>query len=913
VAYTRSSPGKRLIQVENTTSDHLILPPKSRLLFIACKLTKLKFLLDTGSTGSFLPPVHRDKIWKSENTSLVAANGAPIFTYGSKLLNVELGFKQCFKFNFTVADVTVPIIGLDFLKKFQLTINPASNTLSQNATGNAVTLTTGSTNCHSIHHVFQAEVQQLISEFPEIMQASHSLKPVKHQVEHYINTGSAAPVAIPVRKMSTKQQAIAKEQITELLNAGVVRPSSSPWAAPIHLVKKTTGDWRLCGDYRGLNNVTVPDAYPLPLLQQFSSTLNNKTVFSTIDLKSAYHQIPVAKDDILKTAIRTPFGSYEFLRTPFGLRGAPQSFQRFINNVLDDITVSLPGQSTRKVTLFVYLDDILIASTSKEEHFHDLRAVFKRLAEYGLVINKDKSTFFCDKLNFLGHTITKDGIIPKQEKVEAICGFAKPRNYQQLRQFCGMLNFYRRFISHAAELLAPLHNLLQGTTKKDKHKIIPWTESASQAFELSKTALAKATLLTFPNENAELSVVCDASNIAIGGVLQQWIESEWQPISFYSRKLNLTEQKYSTFGRELLAVYEAVKHFRHFVEGNIFHILTDHKPMVHSIKRTNPRDIAREERHLTFISQFTTDIRHIKGDANIVADALSRSDVTPEQCQAIMINQEKELLEELQKEDSQLHDILQNKIKFTVPLTKVNNIYCHVNDNGVTRPFLPLSLRRTVFAKIHNMAHPGRKATQRQIGKLFVWPGLKSNIKVWTDACVNCQKNKVTRHSKPKINPIPTTGPKFSQVHIDIVGPLPICQGLRYILTAVDRFTRWPMAVPIPDITAETVAKAFISNWIAHYGIPVTITSDRGSQFESYLWEHLNNLLGIKTIKTTAYHPQGNGLVERFHRRLKESLKASMTGVNWVDQLPLTMLGIRTCVKEDIGFSSFEASLWNLT
>ena len=242
--------------------------------------------------------------------------------------------------------------------------------------------------------------------------------------------------------------------------------------------------------------------------------------------------------------------------------------------------------------------------------------------------------------------------------------------------------------------------------------------------------------------------------------------------------------------------------------------------------------------------------------------------------------------------------------EFPVPLND-GRLYCDISQAN-TRPYVPPALRKQVFRHLHGLSHPSKRATVKLIAERFVWPNMNTDIREWVSTCLKCQQCKIHRHTKSPIGTFSSSDARFSHLHIDLVGPMPMCQDYQYLLTVVDRFSRWPTAVPIKDISASTVAKTILKEWISTFGTPQVITTDRGAQFQSSLFQEFSNLLGVKHIKTTAYHPQANGLVERFHRSLKTSLAARTDSTNWVDELPLILLAWRNTVKEDIGCSPAE-------
>jgi len=848
-------------------------------------LPPIKFLIDTGSCLSILP---RSFTNSTKSTGcLRAANGSDIPTYGIHHITFTLPpIKDSFTWPFTIADTLQPILGADFFERFGYLVDCRNHAILPSPIfTNARHSTVHDISCKDCFTVFstiQSEENynastfesQIPKLFPNCITKSLSFKP-ENAVFHSIPTTPSQPYRTRQRELPINKRQAIEEEFKILEDTGVVRRSSSPWASAIHVVTKPDGSFRPCGDYRYLNSITIHDAYPMPLITDILNNLHGQRVFSKIDLQKAFHQIPVATEDINKTAVITPFGLFEYLMMPFGLRNAAQSFQRHIDSVLRDCTFARP-----------YLDDILIFSPDESSHHAHLITVLTKLNDSNLVINLKKCKFFTDEVQFLGHLVSHKGVRPLPSKLDAIAQIKLPKTVTNLRSFLGAVNFYHRFIADASSLLAPLTSLATGP----KNAPIRWSDSSITTFETIKTRLSNLVSLKFYNPKAELQLTTDASDFAIGAVLSQIENGVSEPLEFFSKKFNSAQKNYSAFDRELLAIHDSVKHFRNLLDGRSFHIITDHKPLTYltTLKTPSPRQL----RQITFLSEFNFDISHLSGKQNVVADFFSRPDIS-----AISRTS---LFADTPLKNYKLSD--EDLLPFEGRCTLIDNSYYDTSIPGCPRPILPLDLRRKAFNSIHNIHHPGIHNTFNLMHTRFIWPSMRKDLKLWCQECVPCQQQKITRHTKPPIIHFPT-GNRFETLHLDIVGPLPASQGKSYILTMIDRKTRWPEAIPISSISAPNVAKHLIDTWFSRYGIPDNIITDQGTQFEGELFNSLSNTFGFKHIHTTAYHPQTNGMIERFHRSLKTSLRCLTVTPNWTSSLSLVLLGWRNTIHSATGAS----------
>lgn len=446
--------------------------------------------------------------------------------------------------------------------------------------------------------------------FKDIMYFEDSKLTFTNKVKHHIRTTNEDPIYTKSYRHPYVLKQEIQKQIEKLLNNDIIRPSISPYSSPVWIVPKKADasgqkKYRMVIDYRRLNEQTIEDKYPLPRIEEILENLGKCTYYSSIDLAQAFNQIEMDPRSIEKTAFTVENGHYEYLRMPFGLKNAPSTFQR----VMDDIFKEYLHKFC-----FVYLDDIIIFSKSLNEHYQHIRKVFQKLRTYNLKIQLDKCEFFKKEVEFLGHVITPSGILPNPQKIRAIENYPIPNTTKQIKAFLGLTGYYRRFIKDFSKIVAPMTKYLKKDTKFDVRD-----PDYIEAFETCKQLITNAPILAYPDFDQPFTLTTDASNVALGGVLSQ----NSKPISFYSRTLNSAERNYATIEKELLSIIECTKHFRPYLFGRQFKIETDHNPLVWLYSRKEPLN-ARLFRWKLRLQEFDFTLNYIKGKTNVVADALSR-------------------------------------------------------------------------------------------------------------------------------------------------------------------------------------------------------------------------------------------------------------------------------------------------
>ena len=680
-------------------------------------------------------------------------------------------------------------------------------------------------------------------------------------------------------------------------------------------MRKKNGDVRICVDYRALNKQTIKDAYPLPRPDEVQDRLAGCTIFSTLDLRSGYWQLPVHKEDQAKTAFcpGPGLGLFQFRRMPFGLSGAPASFQR----LMDQICRDLPFATT-------YLDDLLIHSRTLEEHKDHLHILFERLSQAGLTLRGDKCTIGLTKVKYLGHLFSAKGMEPDHQKIAAVCDWDIPKNVSELKSFLGLASYYRRYICQFADIAAPLNNLT------NKAVSFVWDNNCQSAFECLKSHLTRVPVLAYPDFSTTAShfqLHTDASATGLGAVLEQG----GKVVAYASRTLNQAERNYSVIQRECLAIIYALKQFRHYLLGRPFTLLTDHAPLQWLAGQKMEGLLAR---WALATQEYDFTISYRKGSANGNADALSRKPTyTKEQCATTLCLPK--LLPDLhqhQADDpviSQLSDELQSGTSprgrkwHHQPLRRYKQIWSQLllKDGIVCRqytpgphsdklivPIIPKADQQKVLYQCHDVpkaGHVGSDKTAMKVRQLGYWVGMLHDINQYCSECVTCQSSKSPAPQKVPLISMPI-GKPWEMVAVDILQVPTSCQNHRYILVIQDYFTKWAEAIPLPNQTAATITRELVKVF-SNYGLPEILHSDQGRNFESTLLQQTLDAFGITKSRTTAYHPQGDGMVERFNRSLLQMLRAYVSHeADWEKFLPLVMFAYRTSVHTSTGAPPFE-------
>lgn len=698
-------------------------------------------------------------------------------------------------------------------------------------------------------------------------------------------------------RLSPEETQVVRRKVDELLTAGIVRPSSSPFASPILLVKKKDGSDRMCVDYRELNDNTIPDRFPLPLISDQIAKLHGGHFFTILDMASGFHQIPIESDSIERTAFVTPEGQYEYLAMPFGLRNAPSVFQRAIIKALGNLV---------NTYVVVYMDDVLIVADSVDQALERLEVVLKVLTEKRFSLNIRKCAFLKQKVEYLGFEVSQGEIRPNPRKIKALTALPPPETVRQLRQFIGLASYFRQFVPQFSQIMAPLYALTaQGTGK------IKWQPDHETVRQQIIKSLTNEQVLMIFDPDLEVELHTDASAIGYGAVLMQRKQGKLHAIAYFSKRTTTAESKYHSYELETLAVVNAVKHFRHYLHGRKFLVVTD----CSSLRATRKKlDLSpRVHRWWAFLQSFDFEIIHVNGKRMSHADFFSRNPLPDEstdstdkaETRRIDVTEISDnwLLAE-QQQDAELGklrtDLQENRLPDHIAKTyelRSHILHRKIQRQGKTRslPIIPRSLRWSIINNVHeSLMHLGWQKTLEKVFDLYWFENMSKYVKRFVTNCVTCKVSK--SHSgkvQVEMHPIAKTGIPWHTVHIDATGKLSGKNDKKeYVFVLIDAFSKYVLLHHAMHIDTASSVKALNAS-VSLFGAPTRIIADQGRCFASKEFKEYSDKNNIKLHLIATGSARANGQVERVMSTLKNMLTAAeSTGRSWQDALPDIQLAI---------------------
>lgn len=669
----------------------------------------------------------------------------------------------------------------------------------------------------------------------------------------------------------------------DLVSKGHVRESMSPCAVPALLTPKKDGTWRMCVDSRAINKITVRYRFPIPRLDDLLDQISGATIFTKLDLKSGYYQIRLRPGDEWKTAFKTREGLYEWLVMPFGLSNAPSTFVRVMNQLLRPFIGKF---------VVVYFDDILIYSSSFNEHIIHVKQVLTLLRKDSFYADSKKCVFMTPKVLFLGYVVSGEGIQVDESKVAAVQEWPTPTTITEVRSFHGLASFYRRFIPQFSSIMAPLTDCMKG-------KSFVWTEEAESAFQLIKEKLTTAPILVLPNFSQVFELHTDASKVAIGGVLSQG----GRPVAYFSEKLAEAKTRYTTYDLEFYAVVQAIKHWRHYLFHKEFVLFTDHDSLIHI--RTYDKVSHKHGRWLEFLEKFTFVVKHKTGVSNRVADALSRRS-------NLLVSMRVDVpgLDAIREQlaiDPYFSVVLQGVQSGLKPDFLLHDGFLF-KGNQLCIP--DSSLRLKIIKELHGEGHVGRDRTLQLVQASYFWPTMRKEVEQYVKRCRICQVSKGTATNAGLYMPLPVPLQPWVDISMDFVLGLPRTQrGNDSIFVVVDRFSKMVHFIACKKTTdAINVAQLFFRDVYRLHGLPSSIVSDRDTRFLSHFWRSLWKMVNTQLNFSSAYHPQTDGQTEVVNRSLGNLLRC-LVGDHvkaWDQKLSQAEFAHNHVVNRSTGFSPFQ-------
>ena len=854
--------------------------------------TGVEVMLDSGSSVSLVQQqvLSRagdvEQIEGEKHLQLVTASGAPLPILGHIRSSIQVGEIELVHSFVVVRELVAPVIlGVDFLHDNGLVLDftqspvqvhrataescavaPAEET-PEDVVDECAIPEFGSTSSIELPEHAGMGFTTIVEEYRDLFRMAPGATDITC---HFIPT-TGNPARVPPQRIPAQYREEVQRQLEKMLDQGIIEESSSPWMAPAVYVRKKSGELRMCVDYRELNKRTTKDAYPLPLPDEVQDQLARSVIFSTLNLKSGYWQLPVHPEDRMKTAFcpGPGLGLYQFCRMPFGLSGAPSSFQRLMDKVLRGLTFAT-----------TYVDDILVHSVSEEEHKQHLREVFQRLKEAGLTLKGRKCHIGMTEVSYLGHVFSDVGMLPDPQKVQAVKNWPTPTSITEVQKFLGLASYYRRYICQFADIAAPMYALTR------KGASFAWTSECAQAFATLKDKLMTAPVLGYPRfdqDASQFKLQTDASAVGLGAILEQ----EGHVVAYASRALTGPKRQYSVIQKECLAVVFALKQFRHYLLGRSFQLITDHAPLQWLSAQKMEGMLCR---WALAMQEYDMQILYRKGALNTNADALSRRnwpEADPCAVTSAMPHTLTPELRQAQQADSNISKLLQARSQSSLrptgtewrkqPMQRYRQLWSQlqVKDGILCRcyspeptsdqimvPILPDSLRKEALQRNHDApgaGHQGPDRTLKRLRQEAYWVSMAQDVDQHCRECTTCQQTKPPAPQQVPLTNVPIGRP-WQMVAVDILEVPVSSRNHRYLLVVQDYFTKWADAVPMQDQTASRITEELVKLF-ATYGQPESLHSDQGRNFESTILRQTLEAFGTNKSRTTAYHPQRDGLV----------------------------------------------------
>lgn len=814
-------------------------------------------------------------------------------------------------------------------------------------------------------HEVKDRLHSLLGKWKDVFSKGSSDIGYTKLLEHEIKLTDDKPFKEPYRRIPPALFDEVREHVREMLEAGCIRESNSPFSSNVVLVRKKDGSLRFCIDFRKLNKRTVKDAYALPRIDETIDCLSGSKFFSRLDLRSAYWNCGIKESDKFMTAFNLgPLGFYEWNRLPFGLTNSGATFQRLMERCM--------GEAHLRQCL-VFLDDIVVFSSTIEQHFERLESVFKRLKENGLKLRGDKCEFFKSEIKYLGVVVSADGIKTDPDKISAVKNWPLICGVKDLRKFLGFTSYYRKFIKDYAKIAKPLNDLLighhtnkKGAKPKKKTKPTPWQWGTNEqsAMDAIISKLINPPVLAFADFSLPFIVNIDASGTGLGAVLYQRQEGKERVIAYASRSLRGPERLYPAHKREFLALKWAVTDkFHDYLSGSKFEVRTDNNPLTYVLDKAKLD--ATGHRWVAALSNYDFNLSYRTGKSNIDADILSRNyskskhidcDVVRAICssatisqsdhpvvESLLLSHDVEVIDHIDYQ-SNLSDIdWSREQKSDVTISRIieliktghkptkrqiskesddvkkfirewDKLYIKqevlyrksfINNESVSQLVLPDIYHEIALVGLHDdVGHQGRDRTLSLVKSRYYWPGMNKDVERKVSSCANCILRKTRSIKSAELVNISSSQP-LEILCLDYLTLEQSKGGYENILVITDHFTRYAQAIPTRNQSAKTTAKSLWDHFIQHYSFPSRIHCDQGRNFESRVIRELCNLAGVKKSRTTPYHPQGNGQCERFNQTLLNMLGTleDEKKINWKSYVAPLVHAYNATKHESTGYS----------